>query len=179
MPSFATLRVRGAATLVGLAALAGILGAPAVAGAEVAPTRQPLLFGAYAMPRNGQSSASAVTALESSLGRQLGAVRVYDLWNTAFPDSTTRAWRDAGRTLVLSVKAKRTNGTTVTWRSVADAAPGSTVYGEITRWAADRRARRVPNFVIEATGLKTKKQIVAKFGDGVVFEKGKPLPKTK
>ncbi len=51
--------------------------------------------------------------------------------------------------------------------------------GEITRWAADRRARRVPNFVIDMTGLKTKKQIVAKFGDGVVFEKGKPAPKSK
>lgn len=50
---------------------------------------------------------------------------------------------------------------------------------EITRWAADRRARRVPNFVIEATGLKTKKQIVARFGDGAVFEKGKPMPKPK
>jgi hypothetical protein len=50
---------------------------------------------------------------------------------------------------------------------------------ELTRWAADRRARRVPNFVIELTGLKTKKQIVAKFGDGVVFEKGKPAPKPK
>lgn len=50
---------------------------------------------------------------------------------------------------------------------------------EITKWAADRRARRVPNFVIEATGLKTKKQIVAKYGDGVVFEKGKPSPKPK
>lgn len=49
----------------------------------------------------------------------------------------------------------------------------------ITRWAADRRARRVPNFVIELTGLKTKKQIVAKYGEGVVFEKGKPAPKTK
>ncbi len=51
--------------------------------------------------------------------------------------------------------------------------------GQITRWAADRRARRVPNFVIDLTGLKTKKQIVAKFGEGVVFEKGKPVPKTK
>jgi len=50
---------------------------------------------------------------------------------------------------------------------------------ELTRWAADRRARRVPNFVIELTGLKTKKQVVAKFGDGVVFEKGKPAPKAK
>jgi hypothetical protein len=51
--------------------------------------------------------------------------------------------------------------------------------GDITRWAADRRARRVPNFVIDLTGLKTKKQIVAKYGDGVVFEKGKPAPKPK
>jgi hypothetical protein len=51
--------------------------------------------------------------------------------------------------------------------------------GQINRWAADRRARRVPNFVIDLTGLKTKKQIVAKYGDGVVFEKGKPAPKPK
>jgi hypothetical protein len=51
--------------------------------------------------------------------------------------------------------------------------------GEMSRWAADRRARRVPNFVIDLTGLKTKKQIVAKYGDGVVFEKGKPAPKPR
>jgi hypothetical protein len=50
---------------------------------------------------------------------------------------------------------------------------------EIDRWVADRRARRVPNFVIQQTGLKTKKQIVAKFGDNAVFEKGKALPKAK
>jgi hypothetical protein len=47
---------------------------------------------------------------------------------------------------------------------------------EITKWVADRRARRVPNFVIEATGLDTKKKIVAKYGANVVFEKGKDLP---
>jgi len=50
---------------------------------------------------------------------------------------------------------------------------------DITRWAADRRARRVPNFVIELTGLKTKRQIVAKYGENVVFEKNKPAPKAK
>jgi hypothetical protein len=48
--------------------------------------------------------------------------------------------------------------------------------GEISRWVADRRARRVPTFVIEATGLKTKKQIVARYGENAAFEKGKPLP---
>jgi hypothetical protein len=37
----------------------------------------------------------------------------------------------------------------------------------------------VPTFVIEATGLDTKKKIVAKFGEDAVFEKGKPVPVTK
>jgi hypothetical protein len=50
---------------------------------------------------------------------------------------------------------------------------------ELTRWVADRRARRVPTFVIEATGLDTKKKIVAKFGESATFEKGKPLPATR
>jgi hypothetical protein len=49
---------------------------------------------------------------------------------------------------------------------------------EITRWVADRRARRVPTFVIEMTGgLDTKKKIVSKFGANAAFEKGKALPK--
>jgi len=56
---------------------------------------------------------------------------------------------------------------------------GARPRAEITRWVADRRARRVPTFVIEATGMKTKKAIVGKYGDGVTFEKGKPAPKPK
>ena len=48
---------------------------------------------------------------------------------------------------------------------------------DITKWVADNRARRVPKFVIAATGLDTKKKIVAKFGANAAFEKGKPLPK--
>jgi len=49
---------------------------------------------------------------------------------------------------------------------------------EMTKWVADRRARRVPKFVIEmAGGLDTKKKIVAKYGENVTFEKGKPVPK--
>ena len=51
---------------------------------------------------------------------------------------------------------------------------------ELTRWVADKRARRVPTFVIELTGgLDTKKKIVAKFGENAAFEKGKPLPRAK
>ena len=49
--------------------------------------------------------------------------------------------------------------------------------GEMTKWVADLRARRVPNFVIEMTGgLDTKKRIVARYGPNARFEKGKPPP---
>jgi hypothetical protein len=47
---------------------------------------------------------------------------------------------------------------------------------EITRWVANNRARRVPTFVIELTGLDTKKKIVAKYGPGAAFERGKAAP---
>ncbi|HTT69998.1 MAG TPA: hypothetical protein VMG32_02145 [Anaeromyxobacteraceae bacterium] len=51
---------------------------------------------------------------------------------------------------------------------------------ELSRWVADRGARRVPLFVIEMTnGLDTKEKIVAKFGPGATFEKGKALPAAK
>jgi hypothetical protein len=59
------------------------------------------------------------------------------------------------------------------------ASPRRARRGDITKWVADNRARRVPNFVIEATGLDTKKKIVAKYGPGAAFEKGKPAPKPK
>ncbi len=48
---------------------------------------------------------------------------------------------------------------------------------DISRWVADNNARRVPKFVIQATGLDTKKKIVARYGANATFEKGKPLPK--
>lgn len=48
---------------------------------------------------------------------------------------------------------------------------------ELTKWVADRRARRVPKFVIAVTGLNTKKLIVAKYGPNASFEKGRPAPK--
>jgi hypothetical protein len=46
----------------------------------------------------------------------------------------------------------------------------------LERWVPDRRARRVPKFVIEATGLDTKKDIVERYGEHAIFEKGQPAP---
>jgi hypothetical protein len=46
----------------------------------------------------------------------------------------------------------------------------------VERWVPDRRARRVPTFVIEATGLQTKKEILERYGEHAIFEKGQPAP---
>lgn len=51
--------------------------------------------------------------------------------------------------------------------------------GEITRWVADARARKVPTFVIEQTGIRTKAGIIAKYGERAAFEKGKPCPRDR
>ena len=46
----------------------------------------------------------------------------------------------------------------------------------VERWVPDRRARRVPKFVIETTGLATKREIVERYGEHAIFEKGQPAP---
>jgi hypothetical protein len=46
----------------------------------------------------------------------------------------------------------------------------------VEHWVPDRRARRVPKFVIESTGLQTKREIVDRYGEHARFEKGQPSP---
>jgi hypothetical protein len=48
--------------------------------------------------------------------------------------------------------------------------------GPVERWVPDRRARRVPKFVIEVTGLEKKADIVERYGEHAIFEKGQPAP---
>jgi len=63
--------------------------------------------------------------------------------------------------------------------SVQPSTPGTSRQASAMTTLLMACARRVPTFVIEQTGLKTKKQIVAKFGADAPFEKGKALPKAK
>jgi hypothetical protein len=92
---------------------------------------------------------------------------------------STAIARQVGDMVQERLQAELANGTARAGVRRAGAARRRRPAGEITRWVADSRARRVPNFVIEATGLDTKKKIVAKFGPGAAFERGKPLPKAK
>ncbi len=127
-------RVRGP-----LVALLGLSLVLSVSQGSLAPparaTVVPILFGAYPSPHGTESPQTATLNLEASLGRTLGAVRVYDRWDSVFPDSYTTWLRDTGHTVFLSVKSKLGNGSLLTWRAVADALPGSATYNQIVGWA--------------------------------------------
>lgn len=94
-----------------------------------------IMFGAYASPHGGESLQTATTNMENAIGRPLAGIRVYDLWNQQFPDSYTNWLKNTGHSIFLSVKSKNLNGTLITWRSVADSQPGSTIYNQIVGWA--------------------------------------------
>jgi glycosyl hydrolase family 26 len=112
------------------------------------PETGSLMFGAYPGRRSGQSFEQALTALEAQAGRQLDLVRSYYLWDSPFPTSYETLLRDTGHTLVMSVKARRVNGTRIPWANIAAAQPGSTLYADIVRWAARVKNYGVPLYFV-------------------------------
>ena len=85
--------------------LAGAVGAPPSSAQQTTP--EPLAFGAYAKPRNGQSERQAVEALEAQIGRKLAVVRVFETWDQPFPDSYHTWLKDSAHPMILSVKPYR------------------------------------------------------------------------
>ena len=116
-----------AATLVAIAFFgAMVLGGAASAGAtEASAASLPIvpargaLFGAAVTARAGQDYYSAMTDLESDLGRKLDVQRLYTFWDDPQPNQIA-VWDTAsGRTPVLSIKAARRDGSAVRWADIA------------------------------------------------------------
>jgi hypothetical protein len=94
-----------------------------------------VLLGASARPRGDETPRDAVAHLEQAIGRELALIRVYKSWNEAFPTDHDRWLRDSGHTLVLSVAPRWLDGSPIPWRTIANAAPGSSLYQDIQDWA--------------------------------------------
>ena len=130
--------------IVAAALAAGLVAAvlPAITGTAAAPA------GAAAVPKvwgiGGVNSRTEVEGLETKVGRPFGAVRVFLLWDAAFPTSYHTWLAQTGRTPLISVRAQRANGALVSWQAIADAAPGSPLYKDVTGWADRVKAYRVP-----------------------------------
>jgi hypothetical protein len=82
----------------------------------------------------------ATTDLETAIGRQLDFVRVFEVWNSPFPTAFHNHLIAKNQKMLLSVRAKRTNGTYVRWRDIADAQPGSVIHDQMVAWVERVRA---------------------------------------
>ena len=105
-----------------------------------------MAFGAYVRTKSGQTRQQAVQSLESKLGRTLGVAREFLNWDEAFPTTYHNWLRDGGRTIIMSVKSKKLNGTVIPWASIANATPGSAVYDDIASWADRVKAFGAPMY---------------------------------
>ena len=118
----------------------------ALPGVSADPNTPTILFGMNPGTRGNETQQEVVLDLEAQAGRTLPGVRVFDLWDQAFPSSDDLWLRDTGHTLFFSVRAKRTNGAVVLWRDIAAAAPGSPLYQEIVGWATKIKGFGAPMY---------------------------------
>jgi hypothetical protein len=133
-----TLRVTVTATN----AATGASGVPVTSAASapvaIAPTGglpAHVMFGANAPAATGQRQ-SYIQDLESKLGRKLALVRVYDRWDQAFPTADDSWLAGSGHPMVLSVKARRMDGTYISFADIAAARDTtSPLYADIVGWA--------------------------------------------
>ncbi len=94
-----------------------------------------VLFGAAV----GPSRRSGLVETEALLGRQLDLVRVFESWDGHSPKAYWSDVTNGDRTMLISVRAKRQNGSRVNWRQIADAQPGSQLHNEMVAWAKSLR----------------------------------------
>ena len=132
-------RVRAGMAL--LLAASTVLGFVNTESPVAAVDGRPIAFGAFAQPQGSQTLQQSVAQLETQIGRNLETVRVFESWSDVFPDSFHNFLKAGDRTIILSVRPTRSNGTRVLWSAIANAAPGSQVDTEVRTWA-----RRIRDF---------------------------------
>jgi hypothetical protein len=98
------------------------------------------------------------------MARRLSTQSINDVINDSVRTVVARVLPALQRSFNAAVDA-RIRADLGSRRLPRDGRPGSERRtGDMIRWVADKRARRVPAFVIQSTGLDTKKKIVATTG---------------
>jgi len=129
------------ATVIMLVVGLGYLGSQP-GSSQAASTTRPIIFGAAAATK------SQVLDHERVLGRHMEGVRVYKDWDDSLLGSELIWMRDTGHTPFLSIKARRNGGSYVKFSAIATAAPGSTLYRDMQRMAAQIKSYRAPIYII-------------------------------
>ncbi len=108
----------------------GLMVAPVAA--QGASVTSPMAFGVFPTT----ATKTATQAFETTAGRQMAFIRVYDRWDDTFPDANTTWMQSTGHSLFLSIKTRTKAGVNLSWQAIADAQPGDPLYVDMQRWAA-------------------------------------------
>ncbi len=103
-------------------------------------TNDGILFGAFARTQGNQTQIEAYQELERQLGAKLQIARTFSTWEDNLDNRLNNWIVDGDRQLFISVKPTRDNGSEISWRSIANARPGSQLHNEMIDLARDVRA---------------------------------------
>lgn len=109
---------------------------------EATETTAGCLWGAHAEPRGAQTTKTAITDLESEIGRGLAVSRHYVTWDQELPGALVAWSAEQGRTPYVAWHAVRGNGSRVSWSSIASGSEDSWV----ARQAQSLRAAGYPAY---------------------------------
>ncbi len=122
------------ANLLVVAVAAGTALTGVTSPASAASAEDPMMFGAAA------STKAEVQQHENVLGSRLNGLRTYKSWDSDLFGSSAAWERDTGHTLFMSIRSERQNGSKVMFADVANAQPGSKIYQDMQRQAAEIKA---------------------------------------
>ena len=98
-----------------------------------------VLFGAFVNPDRGDTEIEGIQKLEQQLGAKLPIVRTFRSWEDNLDNGLHNWILDGDRRLMLSINPTRDNGSQVSWRSIANALPGSRIHNDMVALARDVR----------------------------------------
>lgn len=120
--------------------------ATGIIGGSAAPATggQPIAFGADIKPAKKQTLQQTISSFETTTGRKLAYTRDYLLWDSPFPTDYEEWLGARGTVPFISVSPHTMANATISWSSIANAAPGSQVYAQMVEWADEVKAFGYP-----------------------------------
>ena len=100
------------------------------ATSQVVPDEEGPAFG-IAVPG---SRASEVQAVETAIDTQFELVRLFARWDDDPDDFDLDSFVASGYQIHLSIRPRTNQGVSIPWAQLADAEPGSAVYGQLREW---------------------------------------------
>jgi len=138
-----TVNWRRSATVAVTTTMTAVLSLLPATSSQAASLSDPMAFGAFP----GAATQSATQTFETNAGRSLAYVRVYDRWDSVFPNAQINWMKNTGHSLFLSIKTRLKNGTNVSWAAIAAAVPGDPLYADMQRWATQIKSYELPIYV--------------------------------